>query len=258
MRYIKSFQNDAAIQAAVDDKSLGHPYVALDDQLHRIDWNGKDVDYSKMYLTIEVLESGTFSLKNWLFSYSINGGSWVSPSGAVDFSVNTGDKIRFKAGFNPDHYVSSPLYGNTIRFNVYGNIMSIIYGDNFDGQTQYRIDCALFDRCTGLVDASGLILPATSFTNIANYKGMFNGCISLITAPDLTLGVLVKECYKWMFQNCYSLSYIKCLATNISAQDCTNFWVQNVSPTGTFVKKAGVTWPTGDSGIPSGWTVIEE
>lgn len=30
-----------------------------------------------------------------------------------------------------------------------------------------------------------------------------------------------------------------------------------VSPTGTFVKKAGVDWPTGNSGIPSGWTVVE-
>ena len=56
MRYIKSFANDAAIQAAVDDKSLGHPYVALDDQLHRIDWNGKS-DLTS-YLTFDILSDG--------------------------------------------------------------------------------------------------------------------------------------------------------------------------------------------------------
>ncbi len=31
MRYIKSFINDAAIQEAIDNKSLGKPYVALNE-----------------------------------------------------------------------------------------------------------------------------------------------------------------------------------------------------------------------------------
>lgn len=51
------------------------------------------------------------------------------------------------------------------------------------------------------------------------------------------------------------LNYIKCLATDISASNYTNSWVADVSSTGTFVKATGVTWPTGASGIPSGWTV---
>jgi hypothetical protein len=58
---------------------------------------------------------------------------------------------------------------------------------------------------------------------------------------------------------CYNLQYIKCLATDISAGYCTYNWVQNVpSSGGVFVKKSGTSWTTGDSGIPSGWTVIEE
>jgi len=34
-------------------------------------------------------------------------------------------------------------------------------------------------------------------------------------------------------------------------------WVDGVptGASGTFVKKSGVSWPTGISGIPSGWTV---
>ena len=41
MRYIKSFANDSAIQAAVSSEELGHPYIALNDQTGKIDWNEK-------------------------------------------------------------------------------------------------------------------------------------------------------------------------------------------------------------------------
>jgi len=59
-----------------------------------------------------------------------------------------------------------------------------------------------------------------------------------------------------MFRNCSSLNYIKCLATNISATDCTSIWLEDVSSSGTFVKASSMSsWPTGENGIPSGWTV---
>ena len=59
-----------------------------------------------------------------------------------------------------------------------------------------------------------------------------------------------------MFQGCTSLNYIKCLAKNIYASKCTNRWVSNVAETGTFIKAADMSrWTTGNSGIPSGWTV---
>ena len=46
------------------------------------------------------------------------------------------------------------------------------------------------------------------------------------------------------------------LATDISAINCLYNWVNRVSSTGTFVKKAAMTsLPRGSSGIPSGWTV---
>ena len=61
-----------------------------------------------------------------------------------------------------------------------------------------------------------------------------------------------------MFNSCKKLNYVKCLAIDMTAERCTDDWLKYASSTGTFVKKAGVTWPTGASGIPSGWTVIEE
>lgn len=46
------------------------------------------------------------------------------------------------------------------------------------------------------------------------------------------------------------------LATNISADNCLNGWVSDVASNGTFVKHPDMTsLPTGDSGIPEGWTV---
>jgi hypothetical protein len=57
--------------------------------------------------------------------------------------------------------------------------------------------------------------------------------------------------------NCSSLNYIKMLATDIPSNGCLGGWVVNVSPTGKFVKSAGVDIPTGTSGIPEGWKVEE-
>ena len=60
-----------------------------------------------------------------------------------------------------------------------------------------------------------------------------------------------------MFEGCNRSNYIKCLATDISATDCTYNWVSGVSGTGTFVKNPDANWPTGTSGIPSGWEVVD-
>ena len=58
-----------------------------------------------------------------------------------------------------------------------------------------------------------------------------------------------------MFNNCWELNYIKMLATDVSATDCLTDWVAAVASSGTFVKAASTTLPTGYSGIPDGWTV---
>lgn len=63
-----------------------------------------------------------------------------------------------------------------------------------------------------------------------------------------------------MFYMCTSLNRIKCLATNVSsAGNAISSWLYNVASTGTFIKASSETgWPTGTSGIPSGWTVNNE
>lgn len=111
----------------------------------------------------------------------------------------------------------------------------------------------MFDSCTSLTTAPAL--PATTLADNC-YQQMFYNCTSLTTAPALPATTLAQSCYINMFNGCENLNYIESLATDISAIDCDT-WVQGVSETGTFVKAAGVNWPTGDSGIPEGWTVQE-
>ena len=114
---------------------------------------------------------------------------------------------------------------------------------------------SMFHYCTSLATAPEL--PSTSLA-LGCYISMFNGCSSLETAPDLLADTLEGSCYGSMFSNCTNLNYIKMLATTIGGYSLTN-WVLGVSQTGTFVKSASQTsLPTGISGIPDGWTVIDE
>jgi hypothetical protein len=112
----------------------------------------------------------------------------------------------------------------------------------------------MFSNCTSLTTAPEL--PATTLIQYC-YDGMFSSCTSLTTAPELSATTLANYCYNGMFSGCKKLNYIKMLATNISAKSCLSDWVYGVSSTGTFVKNPDMTsLSTGNSGIPSGWTVV--
>ena len=230
-------------------------------------------DYSKQYLTFEVVNSGnvTITASNTDVAKTIqystdNGSTWTSLTTSTTAqelggTLNVGDKVLVK-GTNTAYGTSSNYnrFGGTAKVNVYGNIMSLISGDNFannktltDSYTFYR----LFTN-TNLLSAENLILPATTLAS-GCYNNMFRDCTSLTTAPELPATKLADRCYQYMFSGCRSLNYIKCLATNISATNCTSNWVRGVASTGTFVKAASMTsWTTGVNGIPEGWTVVNE
>ncbi len=110
----------------------------------------------------------------------------------------------------------------------------------------------MFYECTSLTTAPEL--PATTLATYCYYM-MFAYCSNLTTAPDLLAPTLVQRCYYGMFYHATKLNYIKCLATSISASYCVNNWVNSVASSGTFVKSRSVNWPSGNNGIPSGWTV---
>lgn len=263
--------------------------------------------YTNQYLTFEVISGGTLKWASAIddatytktIEYSINGGSWsaiTSTYNGTPIDLNDGDVIRFRGNntsyctkisdtrFN-SNFFRTPSY--ILKFKVYGNIMSLIYGDEFADKTSFPLNSnynflRLFSFNKGMVDASNLVLPATACTEgcyswlfescgintspelpattLAKecYKYMFEGCSGLTTAPELHATTLVEKCYLNMFENCSNLNYIKCLATNKTTTDCTTNMTKGVAASGTFVKAAGTTWSTGNNGIPSGWTVEEE
>ena len=122
--------------------------------------------------------------------------------------------------------------------------------------TTLAVDCysSMFSGCTSLTAAPEL--PATTLAAYC-YSSMFSGCTSLTAAPVLPATTLAVDCYQSMFSGCTHLASVTCLATDISASNALKTWLRNVSATGTFTKAAGVNYPSGESGIPTGWTVEE-
>ena len=232
-------------------------------------------DFSKEYLTFMVTNGGTIvwrkasnSANNRSISYSINNGTWTtitaSSTAGTAINVVAGDEVRFK-GTNSSYskygsYYYACRFAGTATCCVYGNIMSLVYGDNFIEQKTLQSGgtfSGLFFSYSKMIsdEEHKLVLPATTLTNDC-YHHMFYGCSNLTTAPELPALTLVDNCYSEMFGGCSKLNYIKCLATDISASNCTNNWVTGVASTGTFVKNPNMaSWTTGNNGIPTGWTV---
>ena len=112
----------------------------------------------------------------------------------------------------------------------------------------------MFFGCTALQNP-----PAISAQTLAMgcCMNMFSDCTSLKESPELKAQTLSQYCYSMMFSRCTSLKKITCTASNISAGNALENWVDGVpsGAGGTFVKKTDVSWPSGSSGIPTGWTV---
>ena len=178
------------------------------------------VDFSTEPLTFNILSAGTI---NWTASdasiaktidYKLNDGGWTSITSSTDSSapsieVNSGDKLQFK-GNNAQYATSESNYnsfGGSALFESEGNIMSLIYGDDFKNKLTISNNYAftgLFSECTGLTSAENLILPATTLASYC-YAGMFAVCSSLTTAPKLPATTLADDCYSNMFAVCSSL-----------------------------------------------------
>jgi hypothetical protein len=115
----------------------------------------------------------------------------------------------------------------------------------------------MFVDCINLTNVQ-VKLPATTLENNC-YELMFKNCTSLTTAPELPAHILADGCYKEMFVGCSKLNYVKMLALNTDATECLSNWLSGVASNGTFVKNSeNNSLPSGESGIPIGWTEENE
>ena len=117
----------------------------------------------------------------------------------------------------------------------------------------------MFDGCTSLTKAPAL--PATTLGMFC-YWEMFMGCPSLTKSPELPEATLASRCCERMFEGCSSLNEVHCrVSSEYSSSQISSYakdWLSGVASTGTFYTNADAKWPSGASGIPTGWTRVNE
>lgn len=114
----------------------------------------------------------------------------------------------------------------------------------------------LFYNQDTLINASGLKMHSTLTDSC--YSGLFYDCNNLVSAPSVLPATTIEaNAYRYMFYNCGSLQSLTCLATDISAAGCTDNWLAGVGVNGTFYCDPTMvnSWPTGNNGCPSTWTI---
>ena len=213
---------------------------------------GGEVDPLTVPLTIKSLGSGKVS--GYCISpvtgqiskvyVSKNGGEWVEwsrPSssdtvwGTLD--VAEGDTVavkgtgkwsgnnRFELTDSNGNKTGSPL------FDVYGNVMSLSFGDSFSTATDLsslgtKSFNNLFLNQALLRSAEGLLLPAATLTNNC-YDSMFSGCTGLIDSPALPAATLANYCYQKIFLGCSSLTSATAMSATTLATGCCKNMYQN-------------------------------
>ena len=259
----------------------------------------------KNYLRFVSKGSGTFTFfangadSGNTVSYSLDSGqTWTQlANGDSTPTVSSGDTVFWK-GSNHTIIENKGIgtFSSTANFDAEGNIMSLHYGDNFEGEVSLagkdRAFMGLFSGCTTLINADKLELPATTLSTQC-YCNMFNRTSGLVTLPSLSAATtlaegcyqnmfyqyptnyslsmtesyllpaatLVKDCYRQMFYGRYNLKKITCLATSgINTNNSTENWLSNVDNTSSSIftrANSSVSWPSGNSGVPSRWSIVD-
>ena len=254
MEYLKLFSSHTDYEEYLTGGTMVKPNVSYCEDVKDVHYN--PWTWADEYFTIEALEdgdikfvfgSGVTTNDMISMSYSTDGGkNWIlieNNNGKTSdlettVSVNSGDKILFKGIGNTMCHIENgtmpmPPFGNmshfesTIRVNVMGNIMSLVFGDNYKNQfsLENRSYCFAFlctnaqDKTLNIISAENLILPATTLANFC-YYGMFFGCTSLISVPELPATTLAVYCYTGMFGGCTSLTSAPTLPATTLADDC--------------------------------------
>lgn len=185
-------------------------------------------DYSQDYLTLiatsvgQIRFSGSTTANT--ISYSTdNGETWSIPRRSVMLDVNIGDTVMWKGTMTPNSSDGVGDFTDTrVTYNVQGNIMSLLYGDDFKNQTNLTGKDYAFYRLfasSDVIDAKNLILPATTLSSHC-YDGLFSWCELLEQTPQLPATTLANSCYAYMFEYCTPLTTAPSLQATVLANGC--------------------------------------
>lgn len=180
--------------------------------------------YENQYFTLNILSGGTIIWQNANsdpgyanVQYSMDeGNTWYDLATELreirTLYVSTGDKVMIK-GNNANIYFGSDFLWNSFHrdstavFDVEGNLLSLLYGDDFasySGITKEGQFKEFFYSLTTMHSAQNLVMPKNA-PNEA-YNNMFISCSSLVSAPSILPAAVVGDgAYQSMFSSCVSL-----------------------------------------------------
>ena len=183
-------------------------------------WSDPD-DWSTAYFNIKPVKypcSVYFELRYGTsstgISYSTDVGTTWNTLNEVGHSVNDGSYYMSLTLTNGSVSIKSDHWnyaiGCSTDYYARGNVMSLIWGDNFASQTTLKSDYQFKYLFNGqayttvqtfgkLLRAVDLYLPATTLTRNC-YEGMFEGS-NITKAPKLPATTMKLYCYKDMFKN---------------------------------------------------------
>lgn len=200
-------------------------------------------DYVSSYLTFEALGSGNITLTIpanvgtscvTSVSYRKNREAWTTTANSssvvtITVPVVGGDTVQWKGtatkysnGITTDNYndtiqdlsTYASNFDATCNYNIYGNIMSLLHGDNFVNKIELTTEftfAGLFGTYdtsrTRLKNAENLVLPAIILTN-GCYTYMLSCNTALKTCPKILpyRGIGLTRMYQSMFANCCKTS----------------------------------------------------
>ena len=247
-----------------------------------VGYTGETGEYNTQYTTLDILTGGTLqfcSIYNLDYTthhrkngaklfYSVNGDYWYDAFNTEYIEVEAGDEILLKGIFGDREIAQdwlrwSPSFsGSTASFNVRGNAMSLLYGDNFREETNLFV-CSfahLFES-TNVVSAFDWELPTGYYPDVSVFETFYD-CPLLTDGPLINCTSFGDAAFTETFYDCTSLQTIR-MPKLVYVYDGFARWVYNVPEGGTFTKHPDAVYPTTapiptwiPNGIPEGWTVV--
>ena len=282
-KYLKVFQYHEDYMEYKSSDSFLKPNVS--ECMDEGDVHYNPFKWADEYLTFKALEGGSFTLNIGSavstsilesISYSTdNGQSWETTNNVdgqtvtiVTPTVNAGDSVLWKglgSGVstvtnNNNRPSTSSMFSSTGTFNVEGNILSLLYGDEFEGKDSvtgtynfaflFYADKSRVSDVPKVVSAKNLVLPIkntpegcylrmfqeyqleeytlveaplridSESVGASACTSMFYSCTNLTTAPELPATTLANYCYASMFYGCTNLTTAPELPATTLSNNC--------------------------------------
>lgn len=184
------------------------------------------------YLTFAATAEQTLTVKlerryrlSETLQYSVGDGKWMPliANTAIAFGGKSGTlRLRGKsaeglaADFNKYAHIA---FGNRdVAVACSGDIRTLVDYENYStADTQTARFCSMFDGCVQLITAPEL--PATALATQC-YSHMFLNCTNLEVAPALPATIVTDLCYMSMFSNCSNLKTAPALPATTLGQQC--------------------------------------